>query len=368
MPGKLHSPPTEHRWTEIVDSADVGVIETRPGMRFAYREFLTPAMLVLVLCTSSCLVILYTFIGPLDTRNSLNWNVRLPFCVVTGALSLLICYPALALTLYLARSWSNAQIMLALAAYSLVMSVPCGAIAYGMYDLFGIPRPADMLLSIYVFCAGNVLGSTALFYYVLYLRVTHRQLLAGATASALNDAPGPEPACAERAPQEPPATRDATDSASAGAPPDRVPSAERDARTVATAREARVDRPVKPPSASFLERLPGHLGRDVVYLKVSGHYIEVVTTQGSGVILQRLMDAVRELGASGMQIHRSYWVAHRHIRYVVRRDRRTLLHLTGDYEVPVSRTFLPEVRLHIRNAPRQMPVRRRTQRPEQPTR
>ena len=86
----------------------------------------------------------------------------------------------------------------------------------------------------------------------------------------------------------------------------------------------------------------------MVYLKVSGHYLEVVTTHGSGVILQRLMDAVRELGSRGMQIHRSYWVAHNHVRYVVRRDRRTLLHLTGDHEVPVSRTFLPEVRQRIK--------------------
>ena len=349
-------------------------------MRFAYREFLTPGMLVLVLSISSGLIMLYTFIGPLDTRNTLNWNVRLAFCVVTAALSLLICYPAMALTLFLARLRSNAQMVLALAAYSLVMSVPCGAIAYGVYDLFGTPRPEDLLLSIYVFCAGNVLGSTALFYYVLYLRVSRSQLLAGAAAAGLDAAPRPESACARpvraagsraeaAVPPEPPPTRAATGSAAAGAPPDRVPPADRDARTVMTAREARVDRPVKPPSASFLDRLPGHLGRDVVYLKVSGHYLEVVTTRGSGVILQRLMDAVRELGSNGMQIHRSYWVAHRHIRYVVRRDRRTLLHLTDDYEVPVSRTFLPEVRQRIKNAPRQTPLRRRAaHRPEQPAR
>ena len=133
--------------------------------------------------------------------------------------------------------------------------------------------------------------------------------------------------------------------------------------------EPRPDAPAKPPPAGFLDRLPAHLGNDVVYLKVSGHYLEVVTTGGSAVILQRLMDAVRELASYGMQTHRSYWVAHRHIRYVVRRERRTLLHLTGDYEVPVSRTYLPEVRRRIKpqrrsgTAPPAIPSSRRVARP-----
>jgi hypothetical protein len=346
-------------------------------MRFAYREFVTPGMLVLVLSVSTGLIMLYSFIGPLDTRTTLNWNMRLALCVVTGVLSLLICYPAMALTLFLARQRSNAQMVLALAAFSLVISVPCGAIAYGVYDLFGTPRPPDSLLSICVFCAGNVLGSTLLFYYVLFLRVTRRQLLAGSVVAARQDAPGPGSACMEHGPvsgtkagdaasppEEPFPARDDAAPPSANAAP-----ASRAAGAVTAAAEARADRAAKPSAASFLDRLPGHLGHDVVYLKVSGHYLEVVTTQGSGVILQRLMDAVRELGGSGMQVHRSYWVAHRHVRYVVRRDRRTLLHLTGDFEVPVSRTFLPDVRHRIKNAPRRTPVRRRaTPRPQQPAR
>ena len=80
-------------------------------------------------------------------------------------------------------------------------------------------------------------------------------------------------------------------------------------------------------------------------VKVSGHYLEVddhARIRASSCSASWMRSA--NSAARGMQIHRSYWVAHRHIRYVVRRDRRTLLHLTGDYEVPVSRTFLPEVR------------------------
>jgi hypothetical protein len=102
----------------------------------------------------------------------------------------------------------------------------------------------------------------------------------------------------------------------------------------------------------LLDRIPGELGRDLIYLKVSGHYLEVVTTRGSAVILQRLADAIGELGDMGIQTHRSYWVAREHIRYWVRRDRRALLHLTGDHEVPVSRSLLPHVRRVVDTARR----------------
>ena len=349
-------------------------------MRFAYREFVTPGMLMLVLGISSGLVVLFAFIGPFGTRYTLSWNGRLAFCVVNGALCLLICYPAVALTLFLARFRTRARVGLALAVYAVIMAVPCGAITYGVYGLFhGAPLAGGELPSTYLVCAGNILGATALVHYVLHLRVSRNRLLAGA--------PGAKPECLDRAPGAgahsaapsvpPVADLSPQDAASAGAvaePPSapaqagRDPHAAPDGEPVSPNREDgpdRPDRPAEPRSASFLDRLPVQLGRDVVYLKVSGHYLEVVTTQGSGVILQRLMDAVRELGGRGMQTHRSYWVAHRHVRYFVRRDRRTMLHLTGDYEIPVSRTFLPEVRRHIKNTPPPTPLRRRaTPRPD----
>ena len=357
-------------------------------MRFAYREFVTPGMLMLVLGISSGLVILFAFIGPFGTRYTMSWNGRLAFCVVNGALCLLICYPAVALTLFLARFRTGAQVGLALAMYAVIMAVPCGAITYGVYGLFhGAPLAIGELPATYLVCAGNILGATALVRYVLHLRVSRNQLLAGnaSTASQADAAPGANPermACApgagaqaaapptaavpDRPPRDASPARRATDRPSGTVPAGRGPHSAADRETVAPNREGRPDRPAKPPSASFLDRLPAQLGRDVVYLKVSGHYLEVVTTHGSGVILQRLMDAVRELGSRGMQTHRSYWVAHRHVRYFVRRDRRTLLHLTGDYEVPVSRTYLPEVRRHIKSTPPQTPLRRRsTPRPEQ---
>ena len=98
------------------------------------------------------------------------------------------------------------------------------------------------------------------------------------------------------------------------------------------------------PSGRFLDRLPEEVGRDVVYLTVNGHYINVVTTAGSAAVLMRLADAVAELGDLGLQVHRSFWVANRHVTEVVRREGRTVLQVTGGTEVPVSRTFLAAVR------------------------
>ena len=348
MVGGLHSPATEQSWKGSVEYADKGVTEAKPVTRFAYREFVTPPMLMLALGISMSMMILYTFVGPPDTRNTLNWNGRLAYCVVIGALSLLICYPAMVLTLFIARFRSNVQMMLALAAYSMVMAVPCGAIGYGVYGLFhGTPRHLAELPATYLVCAANILASTGLVYCVLRLRMSRLPDGSGSSPrlAVASGAQPPSPgraaaATAQAAPSAPivpeqPPRHVSGDGATSGTPSGTEPAAD--------ATESS-----EPPPANFLGRLPVHLGRDVVYLKVSGHYLEVVTTHGSGVILQRLMDAVRELGSTGMQIHRSYWVAHHHIRYVVRRDRRTLLHLTGDYEVPVSRTFLPEVRQRIK--------------------
>ena len=150
-------------------------------MRFAYREFVTPGMLMLVLGISSGLVVLSAFIGPFGTRYTLSWNGRLAFCGVNGALCLLICYPAVALTLFLARFRTKAQVALALAMYAVIMAVPCGAITYGVYGLFhGAPLASGELPSTYLVCAGNIVGATALVHYVLHLRVSRNQLLAGA--------------------------------------------------------------------------------------------------------------------------------------------------------------------------------------------
>ena len=110
----------------------------------------------------------------------------------------------------------------------------------------------------------------------------------------------------------------------------------------AVSREKKVDAP-------FLDLLPRELGSDIVYLKGADHYVDVFTTAGSSLIKMRLADVAAELGDRGIHVHRSYWVAHGHMQELIQRDRKPLLRLTGNYEVPVSATYLGAVRAHVRD-------------------
>lgn len=88
----------------------------------------------------------------------------------------------------------------------------------------------------------------------------------------------------------------------------------------------------------FLDRLPPHLGSDLIALEMEDHYVRAHTVLGSELILLRLRDAIAELsGIDGQQVHRSWWVA-RHAVEDVRRDGRNLrLVLPGGLEAPVAR-------------------------------
>ena len=101
--------------------------------------------------------------------------------------------------------------------------------------------------------------------------------------------------------------------------------------------------------AKVLDRLPARLGRDLIYLKVDDHYLEVHTVNGHDLILMRMADAVAGLGEMGLQVHRSFWVSLRHVKDLETVRGRHRLRLTGGREVPVSRTYLPAVRAVLRS-------------------
>ena len=72
--------------------------------------------------------------------------------------------------------------------------------------------------------------------------------------------------------------------------------------------------------------------------------MEAHTLAGSAILLMRFADAVTELSDRGLQVHRSYWVAKRCMKRLVRRDGRTILRLVTGQELPVSRTYLSAAR------------------------
>ncbi len=94
----------------------------------------------------------------------------------------------------------------------------------------------------------------------------------------------------------------------------------------------------------FHKRLPAELGDDIISLSMQDHYAEVTTTLGKHLVLIRLNDAVSELGGlAGQRIHRSHWVARRHMRKLERRGRKTLITLSDQRKLPVSTTYAGDV-------------------------
>lgn len=102
----------------------------------------------------------------------------------------------------------------------------------------------------------------------------------------------------------------------------------------------------KAPAELFLERLPVRFRSSTLYAVSSeGHYLRVHTDRGSPLILMRISDAVRELtGAEGLQVHRSWWVAHAGVADTKRENGRRFLILKNDEIAPVSRAYIPALK------------------------
>lgn len=93
-------------------------------------------------------------------------------------------------------------------------------------------------------------------------------------------------------------------------------------------------------SSPFLDRLPKHLGRDLLWLSSQDHYLEVKTIKGKDLILMRLGDAVKELeDYAGARIHRSHWVADAAVERIETREGRLFVHLNDETCLPISRTY-----------------------------
>ncbi|MDP6407627.1 MAG: LytTR family DNA-binding domain-containing protein [Alphaproteobacteria bacterium] len=97
--------------------------------------------------------------------------------------------------------------------------------------------------------------------------------------------------------------------------------------------------------AAQLSRMPEGLDGTLLCLEMEDHYVRVHTTQGSGLVLQRLSDAMRELaGHDGQQVHRSWWVARAAVSGHERDGGRRILLLSNGLKVPVSRSYLAALR------------------------
>ena len=302
-------------------------------LKYAYRELSTGTLIGISGLGSIVWVLLLALAGPGTIGDVLDPLQRLAYFVSVGGLSWPASHALAAILLYLVRLRSRSVVVVTAVAGGLYAAANIGAVAYALVAMFAPGYPRELsITTIYLLSAVVAVPHFGLLYFLAWQRAKLRPL--GAVAgTAANAIPAASPAAEQDKDSELPASSTAEQegthpvSGSVESPPGRsVPAGPAE------------------PHARFLSRLPAKLGRDLVYVTVNGHYLKVVTAAGTGALLMRLSDAVQELGETGVRVHRSHWVAHRHITGVVQRDEQTLISVTGGDQVPVSRTYRAAVR------------------------
>ena len=101
-------------------------------------------------------------------------------------------------------------------------------------------------------------------------------------------------------------------------------------------------------AASFLDRLPAYLPRDVIALQSEDHYVRVHTRGGDTLVLGALSDAINAIegrGVAGQRVHRSWWVATAAVAECRADGRKLVAVLSNGLEVPISQTYRELARL-----------------------
>ena len=345
------------------------------AMRYAYRELATIGMVVLIVSNVVVVAGLVSLWDPMGMRKMLKGTQLVGFVSLLGVFDLLLAYSNTILVLYLARFRSKLQAVLIYLVAAVVLAVPCTVAFYGACSMFLGERATHTafwtVLSVHVVGA---LWSAAVVAYVLVLRLERRRDRAlrrtapsglrtsgeehsrprsGLVASSGGTDPAPETVsrtvetpAESRTAQDLPGSEAVSDVSSGGTPSEQEFGKRELGQEAATGRAENDGHVAGSVGSRILEALSG----DVVCVRVSGHYIDVVTTTGSSVLLMRLGDAMAALGDRGMQTHRSYWVAYHHMRRLVRRDHRMAVRLSDGQEVPVSRPYIRPVRERINNS------------------
>lgn len=252
------------------------------------------AILQLVALAAAAGLLLAVF-GPFGTYSQMDWSERLIFweTVLLSAAALHVpilwianragCALGLPAPLWVAGAGALAALPTTLMITGLIAT------------LYGYSRPPNFA-GMYLFVASISLPMQALSYGVLRL---------GSRTSSPCPFDGPEAECL------PPETERET-----AQPETATPTA-------------------NPP---LLDRLPAHLGSDILCLEMEDHYVRVRTTLGSAMLLMRMVDAEAALSEiDGARVHRSWWVRRDAIERVETRGRQIDLILTNGLTVPVSR-------------------------------
>ena len=320
---------------------------TAPSMRFAYRELLTPSILALAAGASLALIAVVAALGPMNTLKTLTLIQRLAVFGAITAFEVPACFGCGFFTLYVMRNRKPIHVALGvLVMCSIVVAPSLGSAAFVLW-LKCPDCVQPRFIEIYGFRLLTFGSVSGLVFYTVYLRMR--------AATQCNRAPNvssPDGSRTGRRGSRAKSVENRYAFTGVAETNDRsehsssIPIAD----DVAGVRET----PVEATGATLEQGetpellLPDEIGRDIVYVHVSGHYVEVITTAGKALLLMRLSDVVKALAGQGMQTHRSYWVAYGHIIRLEKQDRQGLLHLDGGHQVPVSRSYRSEVGTYMR--------------------
>ena len=290
------------------------------------------ALLIAAICVG--LMAIVSVLGPMHTVVTLTLLQRLAYFGVITVIGVPILFSSGFFIVFVMRNCRLLHVMLALLLMCAFVAVPWAALAMILYGAFHDGAyPRSSYRAVYSF--GILISGlgTGFAFYVLYQRASRTMQRNTVSKAGFQESPvalqGPEdengvPTVRADSNSEGDHESDLTENGG-------VSTSEESPNGGAPGEPARL-------------RLPPEIGRDIVYAHVSGHYVEVVTTAGQAVVYSRLSDVARAMHGRGMQTHRSYWAAYRHIRRMQSDGHRVLLHLTGGRTVPVGRSFRDTVR------------------------
>lgn len=99
------------------------------------------------------------------------------------------------------------------------------------------------------------------------------------------------------------------------------------------------------PETGFIRRLGRIKPEEVYALEAEDHYVRVHLQSGSQLLLYRFSDAIAEIGADGVRVHRSFWVRKDAVKRVTPHGKGYVLSLASGIEIPVSRAYREAARL-----------------------
>lgn len=99
------------------------------------------------------------------------------------------------------------------------------------------------------------------------------------------------------------------------------------------------------PVDTLINELPLAKRGKLICLQMDDHYLNVKTDKGEHLLLMRFKDALAKLeNYDGFQTHRSWWVAKEAVLDTKKDGRKLILILQNGTEVPVSQTYLANVK------------------------